>query len=447
MSEENDNHIEIRGAAEGPPLHHIASRVLGRPLLMHPTKMEIVLQVLDGRMGGVSQSSSLPADASRFIGTRAKPNGGYGLNRSIDGVEFISIVGSLVNRGAWIESNSGLVSYEGISAQVRDAMGNDAVHTVVLDLDTPGGEATGMFAAAQLIRELAAEKRVIAVVNDLAASAGYGLASAADEIVVSPTSIVGSIGVVMTHVDASKKLAQDGYSVTQIFSGDHKVDGNPFGPLPDAVKADLQTECQYFYSLFVGMVAAGRGERLTEEMARATQARTFIGEEAVKRGLADRVASLDEVMAELKPKGANSARQSKGDFVMTKSNGVPEAETTGITQEAHTAAVDAARAEGVAAGATAERERLSAIMTSDEAKDRPSQAMAFALDTDLSAEKVTALLGKSPKEASGGGGYQSIEQRAETEDEIGASSKPLTTKTEVADGIWADAKKQAGVKN
>ncbi|OOY07364.1 S49 family peptidase [Thioclava sp. F36-7] len=394
-------------------LHHIAERVIGRPLFLHPTKAAILLDVLEGRLSATTRASAgLPADASRFMGSRNRADRSSRLNRAVNGAAIITIEGSLVNRGAWIGSNSGLVSYEGISAQVREARADQEIHTVILDLDTPGGEATGMFAAAQLIRELAAEKRVIAVVNDVAASAGYGLASAADEIVVSPTSIVGSIGVVMTHVDASKKLAQDGYSVTQIFSGDHKVDGNPFGPLPDAVKADLQTECQYFYSLFVGMVAAGRGERLTEEMARATQARTFIGEEAVKRGLADRVASLDEVLAELSPTRAGAARQSNRSFGMTKQNGAA----------ADNAAIDAARAEGRAEGIEAERKRYAAIISSPWAAGKPTYAQTLA-DSGVPVETAVKMLETAPAEKPTG--YRSIEDRAASEQEVGTGADPL----------------------
>lgn len=91
------------------------------------------------------------------------------------------------------------------------------------------------------------------------------------------------------------------------------------------------------------------------------------------------------------------------------------------------AAIEAARAEGFAFGAAEERKRFAAITTSDEAKDRPSQAMSLALDTDLSAEKVTALLAKAPKEASADTGYQSIAQRAAAEKEIGAGLHPVET--------------------
>ena len=302
----------IRPASAGPNLVQIASRVLNRPLLLHPTKAEILLHVLEGRIGIGPGSASLAPDANRFLGTGRREDGSRRMNPAVGGIAIITIEGSLVNRGAWIGNDgSGLTSYEGIAAQVRDACGDPQIHTILLDLDSPGGEATGMFALAGLIREAGKTKRVCAFVDDLAASAAYGIASAAAEIVVSPTSMVGSIGVVLTHLDRSAELADKGIKPTLLFAGSHKVDGHPFGPLPDSVRADLQAEVGRFYDLFVGLVAAGRGERLTEDMARATQAQTYLGQDAIDRGLADRMSSLDDLLSELSVKPAAAAASVK----------------------------------------------------------------------------------------------------------------------------------------
>lgn len=279
----------------GPSLLHIADRVLNRPLLLHPGKAEVILHVLEGRIPlGDAALSPLAPDASRFVGERRG-----GLSRVDGGVAIISVIGSLVNRGAWIGASSGMTSYEGLGAQLREAAGDRKVKAILLDLDSPGGEATGMFSLAEQIRSIAAQKPVVAVVNDMAASAAYGLASQASRIVVSPTSLVGSIGVVLTHLDRSGELASKGVKATLIYAGAHKVDANPYGPLSDAVRADLQTEVAKFYDQFVSVVAQGRGDRLNEQNARATEARTFVGQEAVDRGLADEVASFEAVLASL----------------------------------------------------------------------------------------------------------------------------------------------------
>lgn len=426
----------MQQAQDGPSLTQIASRVLNRPLLLHPTKAEIVLQVLHGRLpiDGANVAGLRP-DANRFLGSAMGEDGRRRKYAVANGVATIPIVGSLVNRGAWIGAYSGMVSYEGIAAQLRDAAADPEVSAVLLDIDSPGGEATGMFTVAEQVRALAAEKPVTAFVNDMAASAAYGIASAATEIVVSPTSVVGSIGVVLTHLDRSGELEQKGVKATLIYAGAHKVDGNPFGPLSDAVQADLQDEVMKFYDQFVGLVARGRGG-MTEEAVRATEARTFLGQEAIDRGLADRIATLDTVLAEFSTTalGANTGEG----FAMSNSTQAqaPQAENAGITDAQMAAAVDAARVEGQTQGAAEATARIKSILTSDEAKGREATAMSLAFDTDLSPDAAIKVLGTTAK----GTPLGSIEQRLAGEAEFGgdASGALGASGEKVASG-WAAA--------
>lgn len=285
-------------------LLRLSDRLLNTPLLIHPAKAQIILGALSGRIGfeaglfNVEEGAEGP-DASRFVGSSRRADGTTSMTRAADGVAIIPVLDTLVNRGAWLDSRSGLTSYEGIAAQLRAAGQDPDVRSVLLDISSPGGEAAGMAGLADLIRSVRQTKPITAFVNDMAASAAYGIASAASEIVVSPTSILGSIGVVMLHADRSGELAAQGVKPTLIFAGSHKVDGNPFEPLSDAVRADLQASVDAHYRQFIDTVALGRGSRLTANMARATEARTFIGLEAIALGLADRVASFDEVLASL----------------------------------------------------------------------------------------------------------------------------------------------------
>lgn len=436
---------QLTGAPPGASLIHIADRVIGRPLLIHPTKAEVILHVLEGRIPIEGALAPLGPEANRFVG-RSETRGGTTL---VDGgVAIISVVGSLVNRGAWIGARSGMTSYEGLAAQLRDARSDPRVKSAILDLDSPGGEATGMFALAAAVREFAADKPIIAVVNDMAASAAYGLASQATEIVVSPTSIVGSIGVVLTHLDRSGELAGKGIKPTLIYAGRHKVDGNPFGPLSEGVKADLQAEVAKFYDQFVSLVAQGRGEKLTEMDARATEARTFIGQEAVDRGLADRVASFDAVLASLQ------SQQPPRAGTATKGTRSMSGENT-ITQEAHTAAVNAARAEGHTAGlaegktlgATEATARIGAILSCEEAKGNPALASHFAFKTSLSAEdaKVALAAAGPAAPAQPQKPNQSIEDRQRAAGDFGAQGGPVQNKAERSADVWKQAVKGEGV--
>lgn len=275
-------------------LARIADKVFNRPLLIHPQKAEVILWVLGERIGIDTPKPS--PEENRFVGEPKRLAGmrAYGV---ADGAAIITIAGTLVNRGDWIGADSGLVSYEGIEAQLGAALVDVGVKSIVLDIDSPGGEATGMYALAAKLRAARDRKPVVALVNDLAASAAYGLAAQANEIFVSPTSIVGSIGVVLLHLDVSKQMEMKGQVPTLIYAGAHKVDGHPFGPLPDGVKADLQRDVMTFYDRFVETVAAGRGARTSDKAIRATEARTFIGQEAIAAGLADELGGISEAIA------------------------------------------------------------------------------------------------------------------------------------------------------
>src|SRR5262245_42728304 len=264
-------------------LPHIAARIFGRPLLIDPRKAEMLLAVLGERIGidatDVAHIDSIfrrlrndsPA-ANRLVGTPGGPYDQFGHRQLLynvhNGVALIPIVGTLVNRGAFVgDDGSGAVSYEGLATQIAAAGQDRDVHSILLDIDSPGGEANGMAALADTIRSVRGEKPIVAHVNDIAASAAYGIAAQADETVISPASAVGSIGVVLLHMDYSAELAKKGRKPTFIYAGAHKVDGNFFEPLSDGVRADLQSEVDQYYGAFVRTVAAGRG-KLTEPAIR-----------------------------------------------------------------------------------------------------------------------------------------------------------------------------------
>jgi signal peptide peptidase SppA len=393
-------------------LHHLADRLLNTPRLIHPAKAEVLLAVLAGRIGLDGDLDIGPGiDATRFVGSARRESGRSALTRATNGVAIVPILDTLVNRGAWLDSRSGLTSYEGIGAQVRDAAGDPEVHAILLDISSPGGEAAGMSGVAELVRSVRQTKPVLAFVNDVAASAAYGIASAADEIVVSPTSILGSIGVVMIHADRSGELAAQGIRPTLIFAGSHKVDGNPFEPLSDAVRSDLQASVDAHYDQFVGLVAAGRGDRLTTDATRATEARTFIGADAIANGLADRMASFDEVLDRLsRRQPVGRGNRTGGNHMSTET--ASAANETGISVADRDAAVSAARAE--------ERARIRAIVTSNAAEGRMAQALVLATETSLTVAEAEKLLAASPKEA----GIDALVARASGGPEIGSSRDP-----------------------
>jgi signal peptide peptidase SppA len=299
----------------------IAQRAFNTPLLVEPAKAMAFLSGLGPRVLGRhvemaetpdpqdwSNSAVLPAHAGILTNGLAENSRHDGLSPFviIDGIAVIEISGVLIHRGAWIGKSSGQTSYEGIAAQIGAATSDPTVRGVALDIDSFGGEVAGVFDLADRIRALRTIKPVWAFVAEHAFSAGYALASQADRILLPRTGAVGSIGVVVMHADLSGQLDQDGVRVTLIHAGSHKVDANPYAPLPDAVRDDIQREIDVLRFLFAETVAAGRAGRLSQEAALATEAASFRGADAVAAGLADEVIDMQRGFAAFQQRVANN---------------------------------------------------------------------------------------------------------------------------------------------
>jgi ClpP class serine protease len=241
--------------------------------------------------------------------------------------------------------------------------------------------------------------------------------------------------VVLTHLDRSGEMERKGVKATLIHAGRHKVDGHPFGPLPEAVHADLQAEVTKVYDQFVSLVAANR-PGMSDQAVRATEARTYLGQDAIDVGLADRITTLDAVLAELSQpaRGANSTRRG---FAMSKPVETAPMAIAGISQADHDAAVEAARVEGKKVGHAEATARIRSILGSEEARGREAQAMVLALDTAMGPEDAAKVLDASPKAASG---VASIAERAAGQAEMGADagSSRIDATERVASG-WARA--------
>ncbi len=288
-------------------MHHaqIAQRAFNTPLMVDPAKALAFLSGLGPRITGQEitiqgleveatdqTAAALPSRVSLFgndLAQRHQRNGTQPF-AMIDGIAVIEIAGTLVHRGAWIGQSSGLTSYEGIAAQLQAALVDPGVRGIALDIDSFGGEVAGAFDLADRIRAARAQKPVHAFVAEHALSAGYVLASQADRIILPRTGAVGSIGVVALHTDMSGALDQKGIAVTLIHAGAHKIDANPYQPLPEAVHDQMQRELEVVRFLFAETVAAGRGDRLTQAAALATEATVFRGADAIAAGLADDLA-------------------------------------------------------------------------------------------------------------------------------------------------------------
>jgi len=322
--------------------------------------------------------------------------------------------------------------YEYINAANSRGVSDEEVNRIVLEINSPGGGVAGCFDCADAIYTARGAKPIMAVADEFAYSAAYAIASSADRIAVARTGGVGSIGVMSAHIDMTSALERNGVKITPIFAGAQKADGQPFVPLSEEAKARMQERINAIYDIFVSTVARNRG--LDEQTVRGTEAAVFMAPQAVEMGLADAVGSLDSLSA--------SADQSNDDedIEMSKENQM-------VAQADHETAVAAAAAEanteGHAAGRAAERERIAAILDSEEAKSHPAAARHVALNTDMSAADAGTFLKALPAEtpaaaAKPGDQFEKLMDESGNPN-LGAGGQHDDTKADVVDSIFASA--------
>ena len=347
--------------------------------------------------GSETTQANLPALASAY----GQRSGGEKLYEVQGGVAIVPIEGTLVHKSGYVGSSSGTMGYDGVQTQLQAAFSDPAVKGILLDCDSPGGEVAGVQELGRIVAS--SSKPIWGHANEQAASACYWLLSQCSQVYLSETAEVGSIGVLVAHADYSAAMEKNGMKITLVHSGANKVDGNPFEALPETVRADIQTSIDDLRGLFAGAVAAGRN--MSTEQVMSTEARMYRGQTAVSVGLADKVMSFDNTLAEFQATIASSGVFKKGKTMSNKPDASAPPDQAGVIASAQsdadllTAESNAhaqGHAAGVIAGATAERARISAILTHENAHGREATAREFALATDMSAESAIKILASVP---------------------------------------------------
>lgn len=298
-----------------------------------------------------------------------------------DGVATVPVRGPMFRYANLMTMLSGATSTQMLARDFQLAIDSPDVRAVVVNYDTPGGQADGIAELAAAMRAARGRKPIVAYVGDWAASAGYWLATAADEIVLSPTGKVGSIGAVMVGSDASMREAQQGVRRT-VFRSSVSPLKNP-DPGSSAGQAEIQALLDALAERFVAAVAENRGVTVETVIAEFGQGGLVPKpEEAIARGMADRIGSFESLIAELAAAGSNrvivgaaAAARSKPKMEPITSAAALAAAYPNLVNEIRAAArgpeitadlvardhpvvATALRAEAVAA----ERERISKIM-------------------------------------------------------------------------------------
>jgi signal peptide peptidase SppA len=229
---------------------------------------------------------------------------------SSGGIAVLPLYGVVTQRGNMVDdvSGPGSVSTQQFASALRQALADDSVSQILIDIDSPGGSVYGVSELADEIVSARAQKPVVAIANSLAASAAYWIGCSASEFYVTPCGEVGSIGVWQAHFDYSQAFAAEGIQPTLISAGKYKVEGNPYVPLDEEAQGFMQSRVDDYYASFTKAVARGRGVPIAQVREGMGQGRVLGANAAQAQGMIDGVATFDEVVRKMRRDAKSNAR-------------------------------------------------------------------------------------------------------------------------------------------
>jgi signal peptide peptidase SppA len=229
---------------------------------------------------------------------------------SSGGIAVIPLYGVVTQRGNMADdvSGPGSVSTQQFAAVLRQALADETVSQILIDIDSPGGSVYGVSELADEIASARTQKPVVAIANSLAASAAYWIGCSASEFYVSPGGEVGSIGVWQAHFDYSQAFASEGVKPTLISAGKYKVEGNPYAPLDEEAQAFMQSRVDDYYTTFIKAVARGRGVPISQVRDGMGQGRVLGADAALAQNMVDGIATFDDVVKKMRRDAKAPAR-------------------------------------------------------------------------------------------------------------------------------------------
>jgi len=356
----------------------IWNRITGDPWAITETALHTILEV-------AARENEAPEAVAAKLGRQLQNS--YNATER-DGVAIIPVTGPLFRYANIFTAISGASSYALIARDFMSALENPQITSIILDIDSPGGEVNGVSELASMIFEARGTKPIIAYASGDAASGAYWIASAADEIVVSETSALGSIGVVGIYRGKSAKESAETVEIVSSQSPHKRLD-----PMSDDGRAKLQTRIDSMADVFVSTIARNRSVTADHVLEHYGGGDVMIGAHAVNAGLADRIGSLERLIIELSSSKTQSPPQ-EGFFSSTQ----PKKEKKPMNLEQlktdHPDLVASLHAEGSAK----EKQRLKDILSCEAAEGRQKLAQEIALHTEINAMDAQHLMKSAPKD-------------------------------------------------
>ncbi len=263
-----------------------------------PDKLEAICAVLSMKANG---ESATEADIEAAVAQRRTDKA-----RNAGTIGVLPLMGTIAHRIGSVESFSGMAS-EAFAADFDRMVDDSAIDAILLDIDSPGGTVHGVTELSERIFEARGTKPIFAIANSMAASAAYWIGSAADKLFVTPSGMVGSIGVVAVHTDMSAADEQIGFKFTVLTAGEKKAEAHQHAPLSEDAKENILRDLDTFHTMFIDGVARNRGTSKLSVKRDYGQGRTVLAADAMAAGMVDGIATFDEVIGKLSKKNKTKA--------------------------------------------------------------------------------------------------------------------------------------------
>jgi signal peptide peptidase SppA len=257
--------------------------------------------------GLVATGASAPQQAKAQAGAAQQP--GEDIYDIVNGVAMIPVRGLLSKYPSFWSYFTGAKSMQELTQWVKGATADQAVNSILLQVDSPGGTVAGVSDLVQAVYDARKIKDVIAYISDLGASAAYHIASQADRIYADVDAMVGSIGTYIVVPDWSEYAKQDGVKIHVVRAGEFKGAGTPGTVITDEQLADFQRIVDESNETFLAAVARGR-EVGMDVVRKWADGRVHVGENARRLGLVDGIRTLDEVIVEMAQRNMGNGLQS-----------------------------------------------------------------------------------------------------------------------------------------
>lgn len=304
---------------------------------LEPKYLETMSSVLHRWSAGVDASADVLAEVEAAQAARATRKAAVA--NLGGGIAVLGLYGLISQRASMVDgmSGSGGTSVEKFTQGFREAMADDTVGGIIIDIDSPGGSVAGIQDLWDEIMGARGVKPVYGLVNSLCASAAYWIGSACAQIYSVQGSQVGSIGVYTQHVDASEAMKMEGLNATYISAGKYKVEGNQYGPMSAEGLAFTQSQIDAYYTMFTGAVAKGRGAPIGQVRDGMGQGRCLMAADGLAAGMVDGIDTFDGVVKRM----SKAMKASGASATVTLADPIAEAAPIEPTAEVPTAPAEA----------------------------------------------------------------------------------------------------------